>query len=49
MLADVEVPASRGEPLCENRGSGLLGVMAELRRVGMSPPEFDASSRRASR
>ena len=41
MLADVEDLVSRGEPLCENRGSGLLGVMAELRRVGMSPPEFD--------
>jgi ATP-dependent DNA helicase RecG len=41
LLADIEVPASRGEMLCENRGSGLLSVMAELRRVGMSPPEFD--------
>ena len=41
LLADIEVPASRGEMLCENRGSGLLSVMVELRRVGMSPPEFD--------
>lgn len=41
LLADIEVPASHGEMLCENRGSGLLSVMAELRRVGMSPPEFD--------
>lgn len=41
MLADVEVPGSRGEALCENRGSGLLSVLAELRRAGMSPPEFD--------
>jgi ATP-dependent DNA helicase RecG len=43
MLADVEDPAARGEPLCENRGSGLLAVMAELRRVGMSPPQFDVA------
>lgn len=42
MLADVEDLVDRGRPLCENRGSGLLAVMAELRRVGMSPPEFDA-------
>jgi ATP-dependent DNA helicase RecG len=42
MLADVEDLVERGRPLCENRGSGLLAVMAELRRVGMSPPEFDA-------
>ncbi len=41
LLADVTLPGSRGESLCENRGSGLPSVMAELRRVGMSPPEFD--------
>lgn len=41
MLADVEVPGSRGEALCEKRGSGLLSVLAELRRAGMSPPEVD--------
>ncbi len=41
ILADVALPAARGETVCENRGSGLLSVMAELRRVGMSPPEFD--------
>ncbi|MBL8931718.1 MAG: putative DNA binding domain-containing protein [Kineosporiaceae bacterium] len=41
ILADVEAPGSRGEALCENRGSGLHSVLAELRRVGMSPPEFD--------
>ncbi|QDP94880.1 winged helix-turn-helix transcriptional regulator [Microlunatus elymi] len=40
ILADVELPGSRGETLCENRGTGLLSVMAELRRVGMSPPDF---------
>jgi ATP-dependent DNA helicase RecG len=42
LLADIEIPGSHGEMLCENRGSGLLGVLAELRRVGMSPPEFHA-------
>jgi ATP-dependent DNA helicase RecG len=41
MLADVVLPGSAGQTLCENRGSGLLSVMEELRRVGMSPPEFD--------
>ncbi len=46
LLADVELPGSRGEALCENRGSGLLSVMAELRRVGMSPPEFDVTPAR---
>lgn len=48
MLADVEVPGSRGDALCENRGSGLLSVMAELRRVGMSPPEFDVAPGRVT-
>ena len=48
LLADIEVPASRGEMLCENRGSGLLSVMAELRRVGMSPPEFDVQPGRVT-
>jgi ATP-dependent DNA helicase RecG len=48
MLADVEVPGSRGEALCENRGSGLLSVMAELRRAGMSPPEFDVKPGRVT-
>lgn len=43
MLGDVEDVVERGRTLCENRGSGLLAVMAELRRVGMSPPEFDAA------
>jgi ATP-dependent DNA helicase RecG len=46
LLADVELPGSRGETLCENRGSGLLSVLAELRRVGMSPPEFDVTPAR---
>ena len=41
LLADVADAVSPNETLCENRGSGLLSVMAELRRVGMSPPEFD--------
>lgn len=48
MLADVEVPGSRGEALCENRGSGLLSVLAELRRAGMSPPEFDVGPGRVA-
>lgn len=41
LLADITLPGSRDESLCENRGSGLPSVMAELRRVGMSPPTFD--------
>lgn len=48
LLADVELPGSRGEALCENRGSGLSAVMAELRRVGMSPPEFDVTPSRVT-
>lgn len=48
LLADVELPGSRGETLCENRGSGLLSVMEELRRVGMSPPEFDVTPGRVT-
>jgi ATP-dependent DNA helicase RecG len=44
ILADVDQAGPRGEPLCENRGSGLLAVMSELRRAGMSPPEFKVSA-----
>lgn len=46
VLADVEDQADRRRALCENRGSGLLAVLAELRRVGMSPPEFDVTPAR---
>lgn len=46
ILNDVEDPVERGRALCESRGSGLLAVMAELRRVGMSPPEFDVTPAR---
>lgn len=48
LLADIELPGSRGEMLCENRGSGLLSVMTELRRAGMSPPEFDVAPGRVA-
>lgn len=41
LLADVTLPDSRSETIVENRGSGLLRVMAALRRAGMSPPQFD--------
>lgn len=43
LLADVPMPGAPGETLCENRGSGLVRVMAALRAAGMSPPEFDVS------
>jgi ATP-dependent DNA helicase RecG len=43
ILADVEDVTDRRRALCENRGSGLLAVLAELRRVGMSPPQFDVA------
>lgn len=42
LLADIELVGWNGETVCENRGSGLLSVLSELRRVGMSPPQFDA-------
>ena len=48
LLSDVEIPGSRGEALCENRGSGLASVMEELRRAGMSPPEFDVAPARVT-
>ncbi|CAN5578389.1 ATP-binding protein [soil metagenome] len=41
MLADI--PSSTGEPVCENRASGLPRVFARLRDAGMSPPHFDAT------
>lgn len=41
MLADI--PSSTGEPVCENRASGLPRVFARLRDAGMSPPRFDAT------
>lgn len=43
LLADVPMPDGSGESVSENRGSGLLRVMAALRRAGMSPPEFAVS------
>ncbi|MDN5859690.1 MAG: putative DNA binding domain-containing protein, partial [Pseudonocardia sp.] len=46
LLADIELPGFTGRAVCENRGSGLLGVLSELRRVGMSPPQFDAAPAR---
>lgn len=48
LLAEIELPGSRDEMLCENRGSGLLSVMTELRRSGMSPPEFDVAPGRVA-
>ena len=43
LLADVTLPDTRSQTIVENRGSGLLRVMAALRRAGMSPPQFDVS------
>lgn len=41
LLADV--PSSTGEPVCENRGSGLPQVFARLRAAGMSPAHFEVT------
>lgn len=41
MLADI--PSNTGEPVCENRASGLPEVFARLRDAGMSPPHIDAT------
>lgn len=41
LLTDVNLADATGETVVENRGSGLLRVMAALRRAGMSPPQFD--------
>ena len=39
-----ELPsAGDRRPLCENRGTGLVSVLEQLRRAGMSPPRFDVS------
>ncbi len=43
ILADLPLPNSRGETICENRGSGIPRVMESLREAGMSPPTFEAS------
>lgn len=42
ILSDLPLPNSRGETICENRGSGIPQVMASLREAGMSPPTFEA-------
>lgn len=42
ILSDLPLPNSRGETICENRGSGIPQVMASLREAGMSPPTFSA-------
>lgn len=42
LLADVPLPDRPNETVAENRGSGLVTVVAALRQAGMSPPEFDA-------
>ena len=41
LLSDVTLPDAPNETIVENRGSGLIRVMAALRRAGMSPPQFD--------
>lgn len=40
LLTDIPTPDGRGEPLCENRGSGLRAVVRSLKNAGMSPPHF---------
>lgn len=36
-----DIAGEDGQPVCENRASGLTRVMRRLREAGMSPPEFD--------
>lgn len=36
-------PLGERRPLCENRGTGLVSILEQLRRAGMSPPRFDIS------
>lgn len=36
-------PPDETRPLCENRGTGLVAMIEQLRRAGMSPPRFDLS------
>lgn len=43
LLADLPLPGSRGETICENRGSGIPQIMESLRQAGMSPPVFDTA------
>jgi ATP-dependent DNA helicase RecG len=43
ILSDLPLPNSRGETICENRGSGIPQVMASLREAGMSPPTFETA------
>lgn len=40
VLEELPPPHER-RPLCENRGTGLVSVLEQLRRAGMSPPRFD--------
>ena len=48
LLADVTLVDLPAQAVCENRGSGIPSVMAELRRVGMSPPTYDAMPARVA-
>ncbi len=40
ILEDVTV-SGEGRGICENRGSGIGAMLAALRQVGMSPPQFE--------
>lgn len=40
VLEELPPPGER-RPLCENRGTGLVSMLEQLRRAGMSPPRFD--------
>jgi ATP-dependent DNA helicase RecG len=42
VLEELPPPGER-RPLCENRGTGLVSVLEQLRRSGMSPPRFDVT------
>lgn len=48
LLSDVPTSEARGETVVENRGSGLVRVVAALKRAGMSPPRFEVEPGRVT-
>lgn len=40
ILEDVAIPGEAGRMICENRGSGIRTMRAELESAGMGPPDF---------
>lgn len=36
-----DLPAEQGRLMCENRGTGVVAMLASLRQAGLSPPAFE--------